>query len=64
MPMCLLLWNNLFYFPMELLFGQDLKDGGTKSRVPGIVCESMDHLLLHCCFVGLNGGWQVQDLEV
>ena len=27
MPMCLLLWNNLFCFPMELLFGQDLKDG-------------------------------------
>ena len=27
MPMCPLLWNNLFCFPMELLFSQDLKDG-------------------------------------
>ena len=36
----------------------------TKPRVRGIECASMDHVLLHCCFVGMNGGWQVQDLDI
>jgi hypothetical protein len=36
----------------------------TKPRVRGIECASMDHVLLHCCFVGMNSGWQVQDLDI